>query len=287
MARARRPETFAEARSKLSRLEWLNIRFVRWTIDSTWMNRLMQWCQRVPGVFWVHHCTKHLRHEYGLERIRDTLASQDPVVFVSNHRSFFDMYVINMVLYKAGLKQRMLFPVRANFFYDHPLGYFVNGIMSWFSMYPPIFRDRKRAVLNHVAFGELAKELTSGRSVGIHPEGTRKKDDDPYTFLPPQSGVGRLIHLSRAKVVPIFINGLGNDLPKQVSGNFDRSGPPVLLVFGEPADFSDLLEQEGSPKLYKEIAERCMTLVGELGQQEKALRAQLEEAEEAAPSSAA
>lgn len=272
MAKAPRPETFAEAKDKLSALEWANIRFNRWTFKSRLLNRVMQWCQKYVGVSWVHHCTKNLRHVYGLERIGALLHGQEPVIFVSNHRSFFDMYVINTVLYRAGFSQRMLFPVRANFFYDHPLGFFVNGIMSFFSMYPPIFRDRKRVVLNQIAMGELSLELTSGHSVGIHPEGTRKKDDDPYTFLPAQSGVGRLIHMAGAKVVPVFINGLGNDLKRQVASNFDGTGTPVVIVFGAPVDFEDMLEAPASGKLYRHIAERCMEQVGELGQEEKRLR---------------
>jgi 1-acyl-sn-glycerol-3-phosphate acyltransferase len=59
-------------------------------------------------------------------------------------------------------------------------------------MYPPIFRDRKRATLNHTAFSELARPLQDGRSAGIHPEGTRKKDDDPYTFVRAADGGGSI-----------------------------------------------------------------------------------------------
>lgn len=275
MVKAKRPETFAEGRDKLSTLEWLNIRFIRWSFRNRRVNAFLRWCQRYLGSFWVHHCTKHIRHVHGLERIREILDGQESVVFVANHRSFFDMYVANTVLFRAGFRQRLLFPVRATFFYDHPLGFFVNWVMSFFSMYPPIFRDRKRAVLNHVAFGELSAELTAGRSVGIHPEGTRNKDEDPYSFLPAQTGVGRLIHLAGVRVVPIFVNGLGNDLKRQIAGNFDGTGTPVILVFGAPIEFSELMQAPASPKSYRAIADRCMEAVSELGQEEKQLRADL------------
>jgi 1-acyl-sn-glycerol-3-phosphate acyltransferase len=163
--------------------------------------------------------------------------------------------------------------VRSNFFYDHPLGPFVNGAMSFFAMYPPIFRERKRAALNLAALDEMAALLRRGGFfVGIHPEGTRKKDDDPYTFLPAQSGVGRVIHKARVPVVPVFVNGLGNDLVRQIRGNFDGQGPPINIVFGKPIDFGPLLEAPGSPKTYKRIANRCLEVIGELGQEEKALR---------------
>lgn len=273
--RAARPDTFEAAKDRLSWIERLNIRFIRKTFEVRWLNALLMWCQRVPGVFWVHHCTKHIRHVVGLDRISD-IAATEGVILVSNHRSFFDMFVVNMLLYRHGFRQRLLFPVRSNFFYDHLLGFFVNGIMSWFSMYPPIFRDRKRLSLNHTAFSELARAIKlSRRGAGIHPEGRRNLGDDPYALLPAQAGVGRLIHLSRARVFPIFINGLGNDLVRQVKGNFTKDGTPIVVVFGAPIDFGELLDEPGTSKTYRKVADRLTEVIGALGEEERAFRAKL------------
>lgn len=272
-ARGPRPETFADARDKLTRLERMNISFIRTSFENPLLDRFFRACQRWIGAGWVYQCTKHLLHVHGLDRIRPLLESDESFIVVANHRSYFDMYVVNTVLYRAGFRRRLLFPVRSKFFYDHPLGFFVNAIMSFFSMYPPVFRDRKRAILNHVAFGELAKDLARGRCSGIHPEGTRKQDDDPYTFLPAQSGVGRLIHLAHVKVLPVFVNGLCNDLRDQVKGNFSRRGERIHVVFGDPVDFGELVEAPPGPKTFKAIAEAAMGAVGNLGQEEKALRA--------------
>jgi 1-acyl-sn-glycerol-3-phosphate acyltransferase len=74
-------------------------------------------------------------------------------------------------------------------------------------------------------------------------------------------------------VIPVFINGLGNDLVKQVKGNFDGSGPPVIVVYGKPIDFGDLCDKPGALRVYKRIADRTMQAIGELGQEEKAIRA--------------
>lgn len=192
---------------------------------------------------------------------------------MANHRSFFDLYVTAAELVARGLPHRILFPVRSSFFYDHPLGPFVNGIMSFFAMYPPIFREKKRAALNLASLDETAALLRGGGFfVGLHPEGTRKRDDDPYTFLPPQSGVGRVIHKARVPVIPVFVNGLGNDLPRQVAGNFTGGGPPIFMVFGAPVDFGGLLAAAPGPRTYRGLAERCLDAIGALGQEEKALR---------------
>jgi 1-acyl-sn-glycerol-3-phosphate acyltransferase len=197
-------------------------------------------------------------------------------ILVSNHRSFFDLYVIFGDLVRRGLKHRIVFPVRSKFFYDNPLGLFVNGVMSFFAMYPPLFRERKKLILNPTSLDELSWLLQRGGMVaGIHPEGTRKKDDDPYTFLPAQRGVGRIIQGARVPVIPVFINGLINDLPRQVESNFDGTGQKIHVVFGEPIDFGTLLDEPPSAKTEQRIADRTLEVIGELGQQEKRLRAAL------------
>ncbi len=172
-----------------------------------------------------------------------------------------------------GLPQRILFPVRSSFFYDHPLGPLVNGVMSFFAMYPPIFRERKRAVLNLASLDELAALLRQGGFyVGIHPEGMRKKDDDPYTLLPAQSGVGRVIRKSRARVLPVFVHGLGNDLTRQVAGGLAGRGAPIHVVFGAAVEMGTLLDAPESPRTYRLIAERCAEEITKLGQEEKGIR---------------
>ncbi len=235
-------------------------------------DRVIRLLQRTLGQWWIRTATARLRHVHGLER----LPPWDPagsVVCVSNHRSLFDLYVTTAELVARGLPLRILFPVRSEFFYDHPLGPLVNGAMSFFAMYPPIFRDRRRAALNLASLDELAGLLRRGGFfVGIHPEGTRKKDGDPYTLLPAQSGVGRVIHKGAVPVVPVFIHGLGNDLPRQIVGGITGRGTPIHIVFGAPIDFGPLLQLPGSPRTYKRIAERCVEEITKLGQEERAIR---------------
>jgi len=258
--------------SSLTRLERAQIRFVRASLRPGALDRTIRVLQRTAGQWWIRAAIAKLRRVHGLER----LPSWDPtgsLVLVANHRSFFDLYVTAAELVARGLPQRILFPVRSTFFYDHPLGPVVNGVMSFFAMYPPIFREKRRAALNLASLDELAALLRRGGFfVGVHPEGTRKKDDDPYTLLPPQSGVGRLIRKARVPVVPVFINGLGNDLGKQIVDGITGRGHPVHVVYGAPVDFGALLDAPESPRTYKRIAERCIEVIAGLGQEEKAIR---------------
>jgi 1-acyl-sn-glycerol-3-phosphate acyltransferase len=273
---AERPDLLDAGRARLSLIERFTLRFVRHTFEPGRVDRLIRWLQRVIGSTWIHHFTKHLRHVYGLERLPRLERSQS-YILVSNHRSFFDLYVITGHLVRLRLKHRIVFPVRADFFFTSLVGLFVNGVMSFFAMYPPIFRDRKKLALNPVSLDELAWLLRrGGYFCGLHPEGTRKKDDDPYTFLPAQRGVGRVIHEAKVPVIPVFINGLlPNDLPRQVSSNFDGTGRKIVVVFGEPIDFSDLYAEAGTPKVHQAAADRTLEAIGRLGTEERGYRESL------------
>lgn len=271
-----RPDLSKLGQRRLSGLERLLVGFVRRTFEPGIIDRVIRACQRAVGSTWIHHCTKHLRHVYGIERLPKLDANQS-FLLVCNHRSFFDLYVVIGELVRRGLPQRIVFPVRANFFYTNPLGLFVNGVMSFFAMYPPIYREQKKAALNIASLDELTWLLRRGGVfAGLHPEGTRKKDDDPYTLLPAQRGVGRVIRDSGVPVIPVFINGLLNDLPEQIKSNFTRTGRKIVVVFGDPIDFGDLMQAPSTPKVHQAIANRALDYVAALGTEERAHRAALE-----------
>jgi len=269
-----RPDLIAEGGEQLSRTERLTIAAIRRTFEPGSLDRVIRLCQRHFGSQWITIATRNLVNVHGLERLPE-LDPDKSFICASNHRSFFDLYVVTAYLVRRGMPHRLVFPVRSEFFYDNPLGLFVNGLMSFFAMYPPIFRERSRAALNLVGLDELSWMLRRGGVfLGMHPEGTRKKDDDPYTLLPAQPGVGRLIYHSRSTVLPVFVNGLLNDLPRQVASNFDGSGVPVHVVFGEPVEYGELLDAKGSPRIYRAVADRTASAIAALGQEEKAYRSQ-------------
>ena len=256
----------------LTPLERAQIRFIRASLRAGPLDRSIRLLQRTVGQFWIRAATTRISRIVGMERLPPWNPARS-FVLVANHRSFFDLYVAAAELVARGLPQRIIFPVRSTFFYDHPLGPLVNGAMSFFAMYPPIFRERARAALNVASLDEAAALLRRGGFlVGLHPEGTRNKGGDPYTFLPPQSGVGRVIHRSRVDVIPVFVNGLGNHLPRQVAGGLTGRGNPIHVVFGSPVDLSALLMQAGGPRTYKKIAAACLDAIGALGEEERRMR---------------
>jgi 1-acyl-sn-glycerol-3-phosphate acyltransferase len=228
------------------------------------------------GKTWVHQFTKNLVHVRGLEH----LTKLDPdrgVMIAANHRSFFDQYVISSVLLRScGWIERMYFPVRSNFFYEGAAGVVVNGVMSAWAMYPPVMRRKESRAFNEYVVTLTADLLAKrGTLVGFHPEGTRNKTDDPYTLLPAQIGTGQIVHASKAIVIPTFVLGLGNDLPKQVRSNFDGTGEPITVVFGAPLDLSRYYQVDGRLRIYKELADHLRDTLTALGQETRAWRREI------------
>ena len=234
-------------------------------------------CQRIFGAGWIHLSTYNIMNVYGLDHV-EAAAHDRPLLLVANHRSFFDMYAVSTVLFrKTSWPKRLFFPVRGRFFYQSPLGLFVNLIMGWWSMYPPFFATGDHPLPEKRAFDKFSFAVLSdlartgpGNIIGFHPEGTRNKNDDPYSFLRAQPGVGKLILEAQPQVIPVFIAGLCNSLPKQVARNWNREDV-IRIHFGELIDFSEHLSKPDRLRTHKEIADAVMGKIAELGEKDRAL----------------
>jgi len=235
---ASRPlEPTAEEFAVLSGFERCTFRFIRRMNQGRW-KRFWTWCQKVFGAGWIHLATYNLMEVFGLENI-EACSRERPILLVANHRSFFDMYTVSTALFRnTSWRKQLFFPVRGRFFYDSVLGLFVNLVMGWWSMYPPFFASGENPILEKRSFDKYSfRVLTelcrngAGNVIGFHPEGTRNKGADRYSYLPAQPGIGKLIKDAAPQVVPVFVTGLGNDLPKQVLGNW-RGGEKIRIYFG-------------------------------------------------------
>ncbi|MCA1616326.1 MAG: 1-acyl-sn-glycerol-3-phosphate acyltransferase [Acidobacteria bacterium] len=142
---------------------------------------------------------------------------------------------------------------------------------------PPFFAAGSNPIpakreFDRYSFRALVSLCREGRAnlVGFHPEGTRNKDADPYTLLPPKPGIGRLIKEADPQVVPVFVTGLSNDLPRQILGNW-AGGQPIRVHFGPALDLSRFRDRRDGLRTYKEIGEFVMSRIAELAEQDRAL----------------
>lgn len=262
----------SEELAVLDATERIGFRFTRKMNQGGW-KRFWTFCQRHIGSLWIKIATYNLMNVFGLENV-EKATPEKPLLLVANHRSFFDMYVVSSVLFRQTKRpMNLYFPVRAKFFYDSPVGWFVNFVMGWFSMYPPFFREArevKKREFDKFSLRELIRISSHGyaNTIGFHPEGKRNLNDNPYEFLPAQPGIGKVIYMAQPQVVPVFIAGLGNDLPKQILGNW-TGGEKVRIWFGEPVDLSEFYKKGDRIRTHKEIADFLMTKIGELAEQDR------------------
>lgn len=258
----------------LSSFERFAYRFVRRMNRGAW-KRFWTWCQSTMGAGWIHLSTYNIMNVYGLEHV-EAASRERPLLLVANHRSFFDMYAVSAMLFKkTKWRKQLFFPVRGRFFYQSPVGLVVNLIMGWFSMYPPFFATGDHPLPEKRTFDKFSFRLLTelartgpGNVIGFHPEGTRNKNNDPYSFLRAQPGVGKLIMDAKPQVIPVFIAGLCNDLPRQVARNWNRE-EVIRLHFGPLIDLTDYLTRPDRLRTHKEIADALMEKIGELAEQDR------------------
>ncbi len=235
--------------------------------------RFWTFCQRHIGSLWIYLATYNLMNVFGVENVEET-DPERPLLLVANHRSFFDLYTVSSVLFRRTRRPiSLFFPVRAKFFYNNPLGWFVNFAMGWFSMYPPFFREEKVAAKREFDKFSVRRliQLCSygwGNVIGFHPEGKRNLEGGPYDFLPAQPGIGKVIYTAQPQIIPVFVAGLGNDLPRQIIGNW-TGGEKVRIWFGEPIDLSAFFEKSDRLRTHKEIADHLMVKIAELGEKDR------------------
>ena len=235
--------------------------------------RIMTFGQRHIGSLWIYLATYNLMTVFGIENVENA-AVDKPLILVANHRSFFDMYTVSSVIFRRTKRPiTLFFPVRAKFFYDNPIGWLVNLVMGWFSMYPPFFREDREAgkrEFDKYSMRRLVQLASEGHGhvIGFHPEGKRNLEGGPYDMLRAQPGIGKVIYAAQPQVIPVFIAGLGNDLPKQILGNW-TGGEKVKLWFGEPVDLSAFYGKSDRLRTHKEISDFLMEKIAELGAKDK------------------
>ena len=222
----------------------------------------------------IYSCGSRRFNIQGLEHLAP-FGKKDSVLLVANHRSFFDFFTISALIYwRSRLTKRIFFPVRQNFFYDNPAGPLVNAVMSGMRMFPPVMRDKEKRPFNNYVLARCIEELNRediGTVLGIHPEGTRNKGPDPYSFLPAQPGVGRVaLGATRAYVIPVFALGMGQSIVGELKMNaLSPDKHPVDVYFGAPIGFDDLRPKANMVTTQKRAADRCLDAIKALAERQR------------------
>ncbi|HSH12636.1 MAG TPA: lysophospholipid acyltransferase family protein [Desulfurivibrionaceae bacterium] len=158
----------------------------------------------------------------GLER----LDRSKPYIFVANHQSQFDIFVLDgfLDIDFRWLAKKELFRL---------------PLFGWAMLLAgsiPVDRSHGRKALK--SLDEAAKRIAGGASVVIFPEGTRSPDGQLQSF---KSGAMQLAIKSGVELVPMAISGTHEVLPK---GKILARPGKVVIRLGTPVDSREFSSKE-------------------------------------------
>lgn len=167
------------------------------------------------------------------------------VIIASNHVSYLDPPFVGCVISR-----------RVNYMARDDL--FRNSVFAWILRKWKAF-PVKRGTGDRGAIKEAVRRLKKGEPMLLFPEGTRSRDG---RLREGKAGVGIIVALSGAKVVPAYIKGSEEVLPRDSKRlRFKK----VIVSFGKPIDFTGMIEENrGNKDLYSDISKRIMEGIGEL-----------------------
>ena len=108
------------------------------------------------------------------------------------------------------------------------------------------------------AFKFFLSKLLNDKAVFIFPEGTRSKDGN---LQKPKHGIGFLQVASAAPVLPCYVEGSNEALPKGT--RFPNFRSPISVYFGKPIIFDKDISCDKKER-YMHIAEKTMQAIKDL-----------------------
>jgi 1-acyl-sn-glycerol-3-phosphate acyltransferase len=173
--------------------------------------RLREYARRAPGrpllqaIWWdlaSFLCEAFVHVLYRLQiRGRENIPRSGPVLFISNHQSFYDP-IINGT---SATDRPFAIIARATLFRFKPFSWLIRSFGAL-----PVSGEAGDAGTMRI----LLEELAAGRTALVYPEGTRSADG---ALLPFQKGVLLLIRRARVPVIPIGIDGAIDVWPRGAS----------------------------------------------------------------------
>lgn len=158
----------------------------------------------------------------GIENIPD-----EPVLFVSNHRSYFDILVIHTTSTKrpgfVAKKEMESFPL---------LNWWMKDICC-------LFLDRKDLRSGIEMIKDGAELIKNGHSMVICPEGTRNQKEE---MLPFKEGSLKMAEKAGCAVVPVTL--VDTDQLLEARPGFDIRKAHVKVIYGEPIYLDELSKED-------------------------------------------
>src|SRR5216117_2959101 len=179
---------------------------------------------------------------------RRSVGEDRNTLLLANHQSMLDSFLIGLAAFypKSWLKPRLIpwNPAAAENFYKNP-------VLAWLAdNWKCIWVREGRRDLH--ALHRMIEVLPSG-VMTLFPEGTRSRDG---SVGPGQAGPGLLILATKARVIPVLIEGMRDVLPigKAVPRVFKR----IRVTYGKPVDYTEFLAGPRSRETAQALVDKVM-----------------------------
>ena len=153
----------------------------------------------------------------------------EPVLFVGNHRSGFDI-----ILTYARMKKPVAYIAKKEL---EKIPY----ISYWMSLIHVLFLDREDLRQGMQVIMKAIDLVKGGVNVFIYPEGTRNKGEDDQDLLEFKEGSFRVATRTGCKIVPVAITGSANIFEAHFPKIYKTH---VVLEYGEPIDPTTMAKDE-------------------------------------------
>ena len=172
----------------------------------------------------------------------ENIPQDRPVLYVGNHRSYFDILVgyttVPGLMGFVAKKEMEKIPL----------------LSKWMLNVNCLFLDRKNIKAGLATMNEGTKLLKDGFSIAIFPEGTRSQDEDPHEF---KEGSLRPALKAGVPVIPMAISGTADILEN--NRRFQVKPTTVHITFGQPI-YPDQLERAEKKHLGATIREEIIEM---------------------------
>ena len=203
-------------------IEWLIGKVSKKTMDYSSL-RLVQWAFnmiiKLAGI--------------ELTVIGEENISEGPVLYIGNHRSFFDI----PITYPRC-------PIRTGYIAKKEMEK-VPLLSTWMKRLHCLFLDRNDLKQGLKTILTAIEKVKSGISICIFPEGTRNKNEDELDMLPFHEGSFKIAAKANCPIIPMAISGSAdiweNHFPRVKKTH-------VILEYGKPI-YIDQLEKEDKKHL--------------------------------------
>jgi 1-acyl-sn-glycerol-3-phosphate acyltransferase len=165
-------------------------------------------------------------------------------LFAANHSSYLDP------LCMAASTSRPLYFIARIKLLSYPV---IGWILKHANTIPVKNHGRNLSVIK-----DSLRLLAKGKALGIFPESTRTKDRKLKRAKP---GAGMLVYMAKVPVVPAYIEGTFDALPRRVR-TFKRH--PVRIYIGQPIHFTSECSGKQSKEVYQRISDEIMRQIAML-----------------------